>query len=667
MENQTFTVEENTPSGSTFGRPIEASDPEESSLTYRIVSGNELNVFSLLSAPNAGVIRIDDGTPLDYEVRQSIVLTIEVEDNRGNTSQAEVTIEITNVDETGNDAPELIASNFIVDENTSSNTKVGDIQGSDIDGDAITYKIISGNTDNAFALNQNTGELTVNNSLALDFEVNPSFDLLIEVSDAEFAVRETINISVLDQNESPTIEDQSFTIEENAALDAIVGQLQATDVDGDELVYEVSQVIENEIFNLSTGGVITVAKPEEVNHEVTPTYTFEVRVSDGETNSVADVTINISDINDEPTDIILSNSTIEENSAIGIRVGMLSTTDEDVEDGHIYELSGTDAVSFELSNSEFGVELIADRSFDFEVKNSFNISITTIDLDEATFTKNFSISITDVNEAPSIENQTFTVAEESPNETLVGQVVASDPEGDNLTFSIASGNDDEVFAIDPSTGNLTVNNSVGLDFETSQSFELMINVADDEFSDTAVITISLTDVEENNAPTVSSSISDQNLNEGFLSITIDLSTVFTDVDGDDLTFSVAVVNTDIVIASISGTTLTVSEGAVGTTDITVTAEDGNGERVSDTFNVTVNDVLSVNKSEISVYPNPATDRLYFNSSRELIVEVLSLSGQTIKKQKVNSSLDLNDLNQGTYLIKIQDGKDESTHRIIKAN
>mgnify|MGYP003684673519 CR=1 FL=1 len=61
---------------------------------------------------------------------------------------------------------------------------------------------------------------------------------------------------------------------------------------------------------------------------------------------------------------------------------------------------------------------------------------------------------------------------------------------------IASGNDAEGFSLDNESGELTVSTSSALDFETTPTFNLGIEVSDGSLSDLAIFTISLTEVEE---------------------------------------------------------------------------------------------------------------------------------------------------------------------------
>jgi len=117
------------------------------------------------------------------------------------------------------------------------------------------------------------------------------------------------------------------------------------------------------------------------------------------------------------------------------------------------------------------------------------------------FTKNFAIAVTNVNETPTVDDATFTVDENSTSGTQVGIITATDPENEALTFAIANGNLDPdsdgnlAFAIDPSTGIITVNDSDDLDFETTPSFNLEVTATDaGNLTDTANITVNLNDV-----------------------------------------------------------------------------------------------------------------------------------------------------------------------------
>ncbi|MGZ5433727.1 MAG: tandem-95 repeat protein, partial [Thermoanaerobaculia bacterium] len=106
------------------------------------------------------------------------------------------------------------------------------------------------------------------------------------------------------------------------------------------------------------------------------------------------------------------------------------------------------------------------------------------------------ITVTPVNDAPVIEPDTFTIPENSPNNTVVGTPDAFDIDGDTLSFSIVGGNTGGAFSINSSTGQIRVANSSALNFETTPTFSLTVRVEDADDSDEATITINLTDTNE---------------------------------------------------------------------------------------------------------------------------------------------------------------------------
>ena len=102
------------------------------------------------------------------------------------------------------------------------------------------------------------------------------------------------------------------------------------------------------------------------------------------------------------------------------------------------------------------------------------------------------------NVAPVVADQAFDVDENASNGTSVGTVAASDANtGDTLSYAITGGTGQTAFAINSSTGEITVADSAQLDYETTTSFTLTVQVTDDGTparSDTATITIDLNNV-----------------------------------------------------------------------------------------------------------------------------------------------------------------------------
>jgi hypothetical protein len=97
-----------------------------------------------------------------------------------------------------------------------------------------------------------------------------------------------------------------------------------------------------------------------------------------------------------------------------------------------------------------------------------------------------------------VDSQVFGIAENSANNTVVGTVqVTQTPPAQALTYSITDGNTSNAFLINPTTGEIRVNNTAALDFETTPAWNLLIRAqltADSNTFDTSIVRINLSDV-----------------------------------------------------------------------------------------------------------------------------------------------------------------------------
>lgn len=92
----------------------------------------------------------------------------------------------------------------------------------------------------------------------------------------------------------------------------------------------------------------------------------------------------------------------------------------------------------------------------------------------------------------------------------------------------------------------------------------------------------------------------------------------------------------------------------------------------DDFKVTTGSlgVSDLNANVSSVYPNPVVDSFNVNLSSKfnannLTVTVTDLSGKTVKTFGSASSYNVSDLPKGVYVVKITDGKNTDTKKIVK--
>ncbi|SHI50114.1 Cadherin domain-containing protein [Rubritalea squalenifaciens DSM 18772] len=101
----------------------------------------------------------------------------------------------------------------------------------------------------------------------------------------------------------------------------------------------------------------------------------------------------------------------------------------------------------------------------------------------------------DLNAAPVATDSTFTVPENAAAGTSVGTVSATDSDaGDTLSYSITAGNAGGEFAIDANTGEITT--TTALDYEAASQYVLTVEVSDGELTDTATVTVDVSNVNE---------------------------------------------------------------------------------------------------------------------------------------------------------------------------
>ena len=212
-----------------------------------------------------------------------------------------------------NDATVSIAENAMLGAEVYdvNNADGDDSDADDADGQALQYSITAGNTDNAFAINQGTGVITVADPSQLDFETTVSYTLTVEASDGTATETATITVNVSNIDEiSPVINDATVSIAENAMLGAEVYDVNnadgddsdADDADGQALQYSIAAGNTGNAFAINQGtGVITVADPSQLDFETTVSYTLIVEASDGTADSIQMVTVNITDENEDPT------------------------------------------------------------------------------------------------------------------------------------------------------------------------------------------------------------------------------------------------------------------------------------------------------------------------------------------------------------------------------
>ena len=595
----TLAVAEHTASGTNIGVAFTATDPDSGdTLTYSL-RRSDRNSFSV--DPNTGQLRTR--AALDYETKRAYTnLAVRVTDSGGLTDAIILTINVTDVNENrspvftdGNSATRAVA------ENTASGENIGSaVSATDPDNDTLTYTL-SGADAASFSINGTNGQLKT--SAALDYEAKTSYSVRITVSDSELTdtIDVTINITDVDENRAPAFTDGSSTtrsVAENTALDTNIGSaVAATDPDDDTLTYTLSGADAASFSINGTNGQLKTKAA--LDYEAKSSYTVRITVSDSKLTDTIDVTINITDVNENRAPVFTDGSSttraVTENTGTGQNIGSaIAATDADTDDTLTYTLGGADAASFSINGTNG--QLKTSAALDYETKSSYSVSITVSD-SKLTDTIDVTINVTNVNEAPSFATITATrsIAENTAADTNIGAAFTATDVDANTTLTYTLGGTDAAsFRIDGINGQLQT--SAALDYETKISYSVTITVSDSKLTDTIDVTINIIDVDENRAPSFAEGTSttravaentaaDTNIGDPVSA---------TDPDNDTLTYTLG--GADAASFRIDNTNGQLRTDAAldyetkPSYSVTVSVSDGNGSSQNITVTINVTDV-----------------------------------------------------------------------------
>ena len=522
---------------------------DDEGLTWSITAGNtdgdeDGNLPFAIDA-DTGAITVNDAEDLDFETTTSYTLTVRATD--GTTPDTEdITITITDV------APTVADTSANLAETAADNAAVVTVTTTG-DDDGLTWSITNGNTDGdtdgqlPFAIDADTGAITVNDADDLDFETTTSYDLTVQATDGTTPDTEVITITITDV--APTVTDTSANLAETAANSAAVVTVSTTG-DDEGLTWSITagntdgDSDGNLPFAINSGtGAITVNDADDLDFETTTSYDLTVQATDGTTPDTEVITITITDVAPTVTD---TSANLAETAANSAAVVTVSTTGDD--EGLTWSITAGNTDGDEDGNLPFAINsgtgaiTVNDADdLDFETTTSYTLTVRATD-GTTPDTEDITITITDV--GITVTDTSANLAETAADSDAVVDVDNTGDDDIAMQWSITGGNTDGdsdgnlPFAINAGTGAITVNDADDLDFETTTSYDLTVQATDGATqTDTEVITITITDV----APTVTDTSA--NLAES-AAANAAVVTVSTTGDDEGLTWSITAGNTD---------------------------------------------------------------------------------------------------------------------------
>ncbi|XP_046739792.1 cadherin-related tumor suppressor [Diprion similis] len=345
--------------------------------------------------------------------------------------------------------------------------------------------------DTQFSLDPSTGQLRL--AEALDRETKEKYSLRVRADDGVQYTDVTLTIQITDTNDNaPTFQAMaySFDVPENALRGSRVGQVVATDIDGEgpnsQLSYALISDWANDVFSLNPNtGVFTLTA--SLDYEQVQHYILVVQATDGglpALSSTVTVYCNVIDLNDNAPVFEPGPHAAEvlENATIGTPV--LSVGAQDLDSGDngniVYAIASGD------ENGDFGVALngtvFTRKLLDRETRPLYNLVLSATDCPKPPYrplssTVQVTVVLLDVNDvAPEFisPNQT-TIMENTLANTVVMAIKAVDrDEGRNgyVEYSLEE-NHKLPFSLGAVDGLLRVSGALDREHKPNYTLEVM--------------------------------------------------------------------------------------------------------------------------------------------------------------------------------------------------
>ena len=499
---------------------------------YEIESGNKGGTFVV---NNAGTLSLATGAMLDHETQPTYQLTIRAENTAGDASYRIITISVEDVNDI---PPRFISSSFLVHipETTPMGVPFFVAMAIDNDGTSPANEIdiefhgtVPEEIESTFTIDSTTGEISLRRNLNFE-DGDTSFTFEISASsEGVFPTVATVSVVVVNGNnhipEFTSVVLEPVTLFEDQSVGISVFNASAIDGDegssgeitfglrGNHRYYDFS-------INTTTGEVVLSG---ELDRERQTSYQLVIVAADRGNpglTSTSLLVVGVQDINDNTPEWeeLEYSISIHENTSVGAVVIAVEATDIDQvdfqeENGEVVYYGTNGLVHYSITDGDPGGQFFIgpllglvtiSAPLDREVVEEYRLTLTATDGGGRASNASLFIRIIDVNDvAPFFSQDEYVVAvpENSENGTFLFNISATDTDlsdGSFFFYDIESGNIDDVFALNSSTGSMWVELPL-LDRELVSVYDLTvvaIDLGDPSLTGTGQVIVHLLDENE---------------------------------------------------------------------------------------------------------------------------------------------------------------------------
>jgi hypothetical protein len=493
-----------------------------------------------------------------------------------------------------------------VAENAATSTVIYTAVTSDADGTlanrAVVYSLKAGVDDEAFlSIDSATGAVRLLDSA--DFEAKDSYSFTVVATNGDQVSEQAVVASVTDVVETSALTlttPATASVAENAAYSAAAPTLGGTPIGA--VTYTLSGT-DAALFtiNAATGAVSMIGRnfeaPADAGANNIYNYSVVATDADGNTASQA-VVVMVTNVNDAPTGSVTITGTAEENQTLTANTSTVADDD------------GVGTLNYQWLRAGTAISAAINATYtlgDADVGQAISVRVSYTDGQGTveTLTSAATATVANVNDAPTGSVAITGTAEENQTLTANTSTVADDDGLGTLNYQWLRAGTAISAAI-----NATY--TLG-DADVGQAISVRVSYTDGQGTiQTLTSAATATVANVNDAPTVANPIANQAaIEDAVFSFTVPAS-AFADVDlGDTLSYGATLTDGsalpswltfDATTRTFSGTPLNAN---VGTLSVRVTATDGDGLSVSDSFDIAV-----ANVNDAPTVANAIADQIF---------------------------------------------------------
>ncbi|KAM9741190.1 LOW QUALITY PROTEIN: protocadherin Fat 2 [Menidia menidia] len=488
-------------------------------LTFQLLKTEDGGADFFEIHPKTGLIVIK--RVLDHEDTKKFHLKVMAVDNGTVPLSSEVAV-LVNVTDVNDNPPDFVTSQYkaTLDEMAKCGHIVIKIQASDPDStdlNNLKYKILSGNEDRYFNMNESSGIISFAN--VCKRKLDPFYNLTVAVSDGVFQKTAPVNIDMINTNRhSPSFKQSIYEAElaENAEAGTRVIRLAAIDPDDGpygSVDYTIINKFADEKFAIHKDGQIVTTQPLDRENPTQRVIAIKVMAKDGG-GKVAFCTVKIilTDENDNIPQFKASEYQVSIQSTVNKGSPVIQVMAYDADDGRnadvTYMVDEGEEVTEDIIeiNPFTGVVSVKESLVGME-NRIFHFKVKARDGSLPFYNSTVPVQVKVVPpEVPlpkfSEPLYTFSAAEDFPVGTEIGSVRADSDMP--LIYSLVNGNTvesnkDKVFSLDKESGTLLLQKTI--DHEKTKWYQIDV-IAQGKHNGTEVaslvsVNIQVQDVNDN--------------------------------------------------------------------------------------------------------------------------------------------------------------------------